>query len=356
MTPLGRIIKQIIESEGPVSIERFMALSLGDPRYGYYMTRDPFGAKGDFITAPEISQIFGELIGLWCADLWLRAGSPKPFSLVELGPGRGTLMKDVLRATKSIPDMNEALTVTLIEISPVLREHQKKILHDAHPTIMWGQDISSVPKVPTLFLANEFFDALPIRQYQMGSAGWHERLIGLDADGELCFGLSEQIITPVTRTGAKDAIFEHCAIGEAILREMALHLNAYGGAGLAIDYGYTETQFGDTFQAIKDHDHVSPLLMPGEADLTAHVNFKYLSVVAHANGLVPHGPVIQAEFLERLGIAVRAEKLLKNATIAQSQDIFHAVTRLTDRTSKGMGQLFKALAFRSPTWPIPSGF
>jgi NADH dehydrogenase [ubiquinone] 1 alpha subcomplex assembly factor 7 len=355
-SPLGDDLKRIIAQEGPISLERFMALALGDPRYGYYMTRDPFGASGDFTTSPEISQMFGELLGLWCVDLWLRAGSPAALSLVELGPGRGTLMSDMLRATKAVPGFHDALTVTLVEMSPVLREVQKTTLRDAHRAIDWAQDVSSLPKLPTLILANEFFDALPIRQYQKQKTGWHERLIGLNTAGDLAFGLAHNSVTPVTQRGEDGDILEYSAIGMMIMEDLASHLAHYGGAGLAIDYGYLETQIGDTLQAMKAHAFVDPLEAPGEADITTHVDFQRLAHAAQEQGLATQGPITQADLLERLGLATRAETLLKRANAEQAKDISSAVARLTERTPQGMGHLFKALAFHHSSWPVPAGF
>jgi SAM-dependent MidA family methyltransferase len=356
MTTLEQLIKELITQEGPISLERFMALALGDPRHGYYMTRDPFGAAGDFTTAPEISQIFGELLGLWCADLWLRAGSPASLSLVELGPGRGTLMSDVLRATKGIPGLHDALSVTLVEMSPILRELQQNTLQKAHPKISWSQDISALPTMPTIVLANEFFDALPIRQFQRSETGWHERLVGLDEKAELAFGLSTESLLPASYTAENGDILEYGAIGASLMTELARHIAEHGGAGLLIDYGYTKTKIGDSLQAMKGHAFVNPLHHPGEVDLTTHVDFQRLGEAAARSGVLVKGPLQQADLLDRLGIATRSDMLLKKANDQQRHEIESATARLTDRSEKGMGSLFKALALHHPSWPSPAGF
>jgi SAM-dependent MidA family methyltransferase len=355
MSALKKRIVDLIRLEGPISVERYMALALGDPQHGYYMTRDPLGASGDFTTSPEISQMFGELIGLWCADLWLRAGQPA-LSLVELGPGRGTLMSDVLRATRAVTGFHDALQVTLVEMSPVLSEIQKKTLTDAHPRIEWVPTIASLPQKPTIFLANEFFDALPIRQFQKRDQAWHECLVGADDDGSLVFGLASEPMRMSGPGGTEGDVLEYAPISETIMRDLAHHLLQHNGAGLFIDYGYTASGFGDTLQAMKAHEFVNPLEAPGEADLTVHVNFDALEQAARQNGARTHGPITQAELLDRLGLTTRAETLIRKASPQQAKDIQSARDRLTEPTAKGMGQLFKALALSHPEWPTPAGF
>jgi len=356
MTPLRNDIAELIKLEGPISLERFMGMALGDPRYGYYMTRDPLGAQGDFTTSPEISQMFGELIGLWCADLWLRMGQPDTLSLVKLGPGRGTLMQDVLRATKNVIGLHRALTVTLVEMSPVLRETQRQTLSASGVTVQWSADISALPELPTILLANEFFDALPVRHYQRFQGQWHQRLIGLGADDQLMFGLAREPEPALTTQAPDGSVFEFSLIGETIMADLASHLARFGGAGLVIDYGHTKSSFGETLQAMKGHHFVDPLTDPGEADITTHVDFERLGRIAKAQGVHLTGPTPQAQFLSALGIVERTARLIKGADAAQGREIEAALQRLTERTPTGMGSLFKVLGFHHPHTPEPAGF
>ena len=356
MTPLGQDIVRLIALEGPISLERYMGLALGDPRFGYYMTRDPLGAQGDFTTSPEISQMFGELIGLWCADLWLRMGQPEKLSLVELGPGRGTLMQDVLRATKNVIGLHRALTVTLVEMSPVLRETQRQTLASCGVTVEWLEDISALPELPTLLLANEFFDALPVRHYQRMHQHWHQRLVGLHQEGRLTFGLAAEPEHALKLDAPDGTVLELGLIGERIMADLSAHIARFGGAGLIIDYGHTQSAFGETLQAMKQHAFVDPLEAPGEADITTHVDFERLGHIARAQGLEVSGPTTQAHFLSGLGIVERAARLLKNADAAQTKEVEAALLRLTEQTPTGMGSLFKVLGLRHVDMPEPAGF
>jgi hypothetical protein len=356
MTPLHEHIVELIKLEGPISLERFMGMALGDPRYGYYMTRDPLGAQGDFTTSPEISQMFGELIGLWCADLWLRMGQPEKLSLVELGPGRGTLMQDVLRATKNVIGLHRALTVTLVEMSPVLREKQRQTLAPSGVTVQWNADISALPELPTILLANEFFDALPVRHYQNFQGQWHQRLIGLGPDDKLMFGLARESERALTTQAPDGSVFEFGLIGETIMADLAAHLAQFGGAGLVIDYGHTQSGFGETLQAMKGHSFVDPLTSPGEVDITTHVNFERFGRIVQSQGAVLAGPTTQAQFLDALGIVERAARLIKGADAAQGQEIEAALVRLTEQSATGMGRLFKVLGLHHPDTPEPAGF
>ncbi|HQS47676.1 MAG TPA: SAM-dependent methyltransferase, partial [Xanthobacteraceae bacterium] len=256
-SPLGREIKALIASEGPISLARYMDLCLGHPRHGYYMTRDPFGAAGDFITAPEISQMFGELLGLWVLAAWQQMGSPNPIHLVELGPGRGTLMADALRATRLLPGFADAVRVHLVEMSPVLRARQQATLANAaivHP-ISWHTRLEDVPDGPVLVLANEFFDALPISQFIRSAAGWHERRIGLDAAGDLTFGvdphparLVEVLARHVPPPHPPGVLLER--LESPATAALATRLATQDGAALVIDYGHAQSGFGDTLQAM----------------------------------------------------------------------------------------------------------
>ena len=356
MTALLQELRALIAENGPVSLERYMALALGHPRYGYYMTRDPFGRDGDFTTAPEISQMFGELLGLWAAAVWDTMGRPDPVRLVELGPGRGTLMGDALRAARSSPAFRAAVDVHLVETSPTLRAVQKRTLAGAAVEPTWHTAFDTVPDGPALILANEFFDALPIRQFVRLPGGVHERLVGLDDEGRLTFGLSPD---PVRRAApavpAASPIFEVSLVGEAIMAGIADRVSRQGGALLAIDYGHAVSGAADTLQAMKRHAFVDPLTEPGEADLTAHVDFAALARAARAAGAQVHGPVEQGAFLVGLGLRERAATLSRKASPDQAEAIAAAVARLA-HPDPGMGQLFKVMAVSHPDTPPLPGF
>lgn len=358
MPPLETHIVDLINQGGPIPLDAFMDIALGHPEYGYYRTRDPLGQRGDFVTAPEISQMFGELIGLWCIDMWQKLGSPPSFNLIEFGPGRGTLMADALRATKIVPAFATAANVTFVETSPTLRAEQKKHVPDAR----WIDHSSDLPPGPSLIIANEFFDALPIRQFQKTVNGWIERCVRLSAsstdskpDFEFC--LSDKVCDPTllssTVRGAPDgSIAEICPLGQQIARDLAGHLAKAPGAALIIDYGYARSSPGDTFQALKNHAYVPPLADPGEADLTAHVDFAALTQAASA--ATSYGTVDQGAFLKALGIDARAGVLMANAKPHQRQEVEAAHHRLTDPSA--MGSLFKAIALTSRGIPAPAGF
>ncbi|GLK79237.1 class I SAM-dependent methyltransferase [Methylopila turkensis] len=356
MTPLAREIAATIAQDGPITVARYMALCLGHPVHGYYATRDPFGAGGDFVTAPEVSQMFGELLGLWCAEVWRRMGEPSRVALIELGPGRGTLMADALRAAKVAPGFREAITVALVETSPTLREIQRKTLEPSGAHVRWAATIEEAldAPLPALVLANEFFDALPVRQFVRTEAGWRERLVGL-ADGALAFGLAAEppadLPLPERPAGAT---LELNPEGLAVAARIGAHVAAHGGAALAIDYGEGRSA-GDTLQAVRGHRFVDPLGDPGEADLTAQVDFGALGRAARGAGAAVTPLLPQADLLERLGLAARATALKARATPAQAEAIDAAVLRLTDRAPKAMGALFKALAFADPRLgPLPA--
>ena len=341
-TALGAHIKALIRQEGPISLSRYMGLALGHPKYGYYMTRDPLGARGDFTTAPEISQMFGELIGLWAAHAWSTLGAPENVALVELGPGRGTLMADALRAIgKAAPAFRAALTVHLVETSPVLREKQAVTL--ASQAVEWHERIETLPEAPLIVIANEFFDALPIDQMVHRHGTWRERQVGLE-DEHLVFGLSPVVSATENRPIGDGVVLEVASAGLAVLKGLALRLAANGGAALIIDYGPERLALGDTLQAMENHAFVDPLARPGEADITAHVAFEALADAAAKDGLSVDFLASQADFLENLGIKVLAETLRRNATPLQAEAIDGALARLTDRSQRGMGSLFKVLA------------
>ncbi len=351
-------LKALIALEGPISLERYMGLALGHPRFGYYMTRDPFGASGDFTTAPEISQIFGELIGLWAAVVWGQVGSPPVLRFVELGPGRGTLMADALRAARALPAFRAALDIHLVETSPVLRAAQKERLGSLGLPLTWHDDLDNVPDGPAIVLANEFFDALPVRHYIRTASGWSERLVGLDGH-DLTFGLAPEPEPSLTVEAPVGVVLEVGLAARRVARSLAEHLSRHGGAALAIDYGYTAPKLGESLQAVRGHRFVDPLESPGEADLTTHVDFTALAQAADGAGLMVHGPVSQGEFLMRLGLRGRADALKQRADQPQSEAIEAAVARLTGAGSSerpGMGELFKVLAFTRPGLPEPPGF
>lgn len=361
MTPLEAEIRALIAAEGPLPVSRYMALCLGHPVHGYYLTRDPLGAKGDFTTAPEISQMFGELLGLWAAAVWQSMHAPDVLRLVELGPGRGTLMADALRAGRIVPGFLPAVDVHLVETSPVLRRKQEDALRPSGVPVTWHERIEDVPDGPVIVLANEFFDALPIAQFVRGANGWHERKVGLGPDGALAFGV-DPIASPMAATFARNvpppyapgAILEHLESGA--MDALASRLASGEGAALVIDYGHVRSGLGDTLQALSAHRFADPLDRPGEADLTAHVDFAALARSALQAGARAFGPLTQGEFLERLGLSARAERLKFNATPVQKEVVDTAHRRLSGTGKGEMGELFKVLCVTSPTFEAPPGF
>ena len=348
--PLVAEIRELIAADGPIPVSRYMALCLGHPRHGYYMTRDPFGAGGDFITAPEISQVFGELVGIWAASTWDASGRPLPVRLVELGPGRGTLMADLVRAAEALPAFRAALDIHLVETSPLLAARQRKTLKDT-PT-SWHTDIGTVPPGPTILIANEFLDALPVRQFVMTPKGWRERVVGM-ADGRLAFGLAPDPVPPAIiperlRQAEPGAVYEHCPAFDALCAALASRASDAPLAALFIDYGHAGSAHGETLQAVKDHGFVDPLAEPGEADLTAHVDFEALGRAARAAGLVASAVSTQRDFLFGLGLAPRAEALAR-ANPTAFDAIRSGVERLVDPSPTGMGALFKTIVLHGPS-------
>ncbi|CAJ0850931.1 hypothetical protein AMST5_00342 [freshwater sediment metagenome] len=358
MNALKQEIATMIAHEGPITLERYMSLCLGHPRYGYYMTRDPFGAEGDFTTAPEISQMFGELLGVWVSEAWRMAGSPAPARLIELGPGRGTLMSDVLRVARISPGFFDAISVHLVETSPVLRRVQEQTLARSTKMVSWSGDANDTPAGPAFILANEFFDALPVRHYVRTLSGWRERLVGLNASGGLVFGLADEIEPALTAQAREGSIIEVSPASQRVMSDIAGRLVREGGVMLVVDYGYPETSFGDSLQAVSRHAYVDPLAEPGEADLTAHVDFAALARAARAQGARVIGPVTQSQFLLQLGIERRAQALMKKATAEQAQAIVDAFDRLTgvNDPRRHMGSLFKVMAVAHPDMPDLPGF
>jgi NADH dehydrogenase [ubiquinone] 1 alpha subcomplex assembly factor 7 len=358
-SPLATEIRRRIAAAGPMPVGEYMALCLADPAHGYYMTRDPLGARGDFITAPEISQMFGELIGLWMAAAWKQMGAPAEIRIIELGPGRGTLMKDALRAAQVMPDFRETLSIHLVEISPVLRAQQERTL-SGH-AVNWHTTLADVPAGAAIVVANEFFDALPINQAVKIDGGWHERRIGIDANGNLVFTVArerlprfEQLLPLAVREAPEPSIFEWRADSAAM--ELGRRIAHDGGIALAIDYGHVASATGETLQAVGQHAYANALTSPGELDLTAHVDFQALARAAEAMGAKAFGPIEQADFLRRLGIETRAASLKAKATARAAADIDSALARLIGRGRNGMGALFKVAAYAHNSAGVPPGF
>jgi SAM-dependent MidA family methyltransferase len=332
---------------GPISVADYMADCLLHPTLGYYTTKDPLGASGDFTTAPEISQMFGELIGLSLAQSWLDQGAPSPFTLAELGPGRGTLMADILRATKGVNGFHAAATVHLVEASPVLRQSQASLLEAHNPT--WHDTVSTLPDAPLFLVANEFFDALPVRQFVRDGTGWRERQVG-EQDGALMFGLGPKSPQPALKHRMNDTtdgdLIEDCPSFAPILADISTRIETQGGSALIIDYGDWRS-LGDTLQALQDHATVDPLAAPGQADLTTHVDFEAIcSAISCAHSRVTP----QGVFLERLGITQRAQTLAKSLSDSALEQHIAAHQRLTHPTE--MGNLFKVVGLY-PTGQTP---
>lgn len=347
LTALGDILKARIAATGPITLADYMAECLMHPDHGYYSTRDPLGAAGDFTTAPEISQMFGELIGLALAQAWLDQGSSALITLAELGPGRGTLLADILRATRGVAGFHSALSVHLVETSPTLRAKQAELVPDA----TWHDDASTLPDAPLYIVANEFFDALPIRQFTRDPAGWREHVVGV-TDDKLVLGLSQA--APIDAldhrlADTKDGdLIEVCPALPAIIGHIAHLIDTYGGTALIIDYGDWQSQ-GDTLQALQDHQTVDPFASPGQADLTAHVDFAAIADAASTFSRVTP----QGVFLERLGITGRAQSLAKSLTGDALKSHIAAHKRLTHPDA--MGNLFKVIGLYPKGKPPPAG-
>lgn len=358
MNALREEIVAIIEHDGPMTLERYMALCLQHPRHGYYMTRDPFGVAGDFVTAPEISQMFGEMLGVWIGEAWRAAGEPSGARLVELGPGRGALMSDVLQVGRAAPGFLNSISVDLVETSPVLRDQQARALEQAPASVGWRADFAEIPRAPLFVLANEFFDALPARHFVRTEQGWRERLIGVDLLGGLSFGLAPRIEPGLAVAAPSGSVIEINAIALRLMSEIAKRIVEDGGALLMVDYGYTQTTLGESLQAVSRHAYVDPLAAPGEADLTTHVDFAALKRAALDGGAKVQGPVTQGQFLTQLGIERRAETLRGRATERQRADIDSALSRLvgSGEPREHMGELFKVMAVMQPDMPDMPGF
>jgi SAM-dependent MidA family methyltransferase len=352
-TALAVLLAQQIRDGGPIPVSEFMAQALGHPQYGYYRHRDPFGEGGDFTTAPEISQMFGEVVGLWCAVVWQMMGSPPRVVLAELGPGRGTLMADLLRAARMLPPFAAAIEVHLVETSPALRDRQARAL--APHAVRWADRFEDLPDGPLLLVANEFIDALPIRQVEKRAGQWCERLVGVDAAGDLAFVPGPAVVAaelaPAVASAPDGSIAEICESGRALAAGIGKRLAEQGGAALIIDYGPARSAAGDSLQALKRHAFHPVLADAGEADVTAHVDFQALAEAARP--ALCWGPVAQGQFLARLGIEQRAARLAAGAPPEGAASIAGQLRRLIDPGE--MGTLFKAIALADPALPALPG-
>lgn len=344
-----------------MDLAEYMELCLGHPEHGYYMTRDPLGAAGDFTTSPEISQMFGEMVGMWLADLWIKMGSPSEFALVECGPGRGTLMADIMRTTKGLAGFHEGAKLYLMEMSPVLRCAQQEKLGIYDP--VWIRALSELPAlVPVLLLGNEFLDALPVHQLVHNGQDWVERIIVLHDNATLGWGQKKADISLVNlvpysvRANAGKGVSEVSPVINQYIKSVNKLLVNQNGVALFLDYGHLQSAMGETLQAVKKHRYVTIFDTPGHSDLTAHVDFENIEYLAAADGVRVYGGIEQGQFLKNLGIEMRAARLSDGATQAQSTDIATSLKRLIDTDQ--MGSLFKvmALCYHPDATFEPAGF
>lgn len=341
-------IKELIaQNGGMISVATFMNAALSHPEHGYYKTQNPFGKDGDFTTAPEISQMFGELIGAWCASIWQSMGSPPDINLVEIGAGKGTLMLDALRATQGVENFHNSINICMVETSEHLQEIQKNTLHNFSDIgIIWYKETSEILGKSCIFIANELFDALPVYQYVKTEKGWQERCVGLNEKLEFEFVLSPLVITQPSDISGKElkngVITESCPAMEVIVEQISNNIKEHGGAALFIDYGYIEPPHKSTLQALKKHKYHNVLEDAGKADITYLVDFTKIKTLAENAGINTSGITTQSDFLHFLGIEQRMESLMKNASTAQQKDIKSAYHRLTDKDQ--MGELFKVIS------------
>ncbi len=353
-TALAEKIKTWIRASGPITVMDYFALCLADPEFGYYQTRDPFGVAGDFVTAPEVSQLFGEMIGIYLVQAWQKHGKPDTVRLTEIGPGRGTMMRDMLRVIQKLaPALYEAATVHMVETSERLQRLQGQTLVEHKMKITWHTDFSDIPAGFMLSVANELFDAIPVRQYVKTPAGFCERLVALNETGELVFAIGTAAIDPkllpMPEQGQPDGtIFETSAARLAVMELIGHRLFEGKGSALIIDYGHVSTRFGDTLQAVLKHRHDPPLAHPGEADLTSHVDFEELANIARYCGIHVNGLMYQGDFLVGLGLLERAAALGRDKDALTQDAIRIAVERLAGSGAGNMGELFKVLAISSP--------
>lgn len=358
-TALSQQLKSYISQNGPISTRAFMEACLYDPEHGYYRAGNPIGADGDFITAPEISQMFGEMIGIWCLLTWQSMRQPIPLQIVELGPGRGTLMADLLRALQKLHPNFETISVHMVERSVSLKARQMAALEGFDCPKHWHDNLAEVPTSPTLIIANEFLDCLPVRQFVKKAKAWHERVVSLDDEGAFCFAVGKEVpkgmVVPARfDTAPPGAIFEFCPDFEAVMNDVQRLASKAPMAALFIDYGYEGPSLGETLQAVHKHNMVSPFVLPGQIDLTAHVDFTAIGALAVARGLRAYGPRDQGAFLSQLGIGTRAEALVQTATEQQADKLVSDVVRLV--APEQMGSLFKAMCLSSPGFTPPPPF
>ena len=365
---LARKLRGRIRAQGPMSLHDYMQSCLADPDHGYYLVREAFGNAGDFITAPDICQIFGELLGLWCVHVWAELGQPQDCKLIELGPGRGTLMSDALRAMSLVPQFVQSIEVHFVETSKALRKVQKELIEGqakeqgrALPELFWHDDFSTVPQGPSFLIANEFLDALPIRQFQMKGGQWFERVVTLDETGAFAYGLADaplqdlDILPPVHQEAGEGAFVEFCPAMRELVAQIGKRAQSHPFAGVLIDYGYAKPALGETFQAIRDHKFTDPLQEPGLADVTAHVDFSRLCALAKGQGLAVSGPVTQRDFLIALGVRERAAQLMQGMeNMMAAHQFITGFQRLIDHDK--MGDLFKVAGLSGMGQPVLPGF
>ncbi|MDJ0613343.1 MAG: class I SAM-dependent methyltransferase [Rhizobiaceae bacterium] len=355
--PLIDRIRRHVSMNGPLPLAEYMHWCLADKTHGYYQTKSVFGREGDFVTAPEVSQMFGELIGIWLIRTWDTLGRPNRFNLVEIGPGNGTLMRDILRAAKVDKDFSEAAHPVLIETSERLIDTQRDKLAE-HENINWLKSLDDLDKHPALIIGNEFLDALPPRQYVKYENEWFERGVGIDEQNSLIWVTlpTRKLDTKLLPSGHEHepdgAVFEISTIRESFVERMASHISTNTGAALLIDYGHIKSGFGDTFQAIAKHEFADPLACPGEADLTSHVDFEPLSIIATQTGCTAMPVISQGEFLLKLGLLERAGALGASKSTDEQRRITEEAERLA--LPHEMGDLFKVFAFssRDALWPF----
>jgi NADH dehydrogenase [ubiquinone] 1 alpha subcomplex assembly factor 7 len=358
--PLAARLKERIAREGPLSVADYMQTCLADPSAGYYISRQPIGKEGDFVTSPEVSQIFGELLGLWSVAVWQSMGEPPSVIVAELGPGRGTWTADALRAWRSVPKFLKSVTFALVETSPVLRDAQQAMLRGAPVPLQWCDRIEDAPSGPLILIANEFIDALPVRQLVRRNGVWRERRVTIGRNGAFAFTEAEAIQDDELASAAlgidapDGAILETRPAVKALLSALATRAGETPLAALIVDYGHDETSVGDTLQAVHRHRFADPLATPGEVDLTAHVDFAALKETAQALGLTTHGPMAQGAFLLKLGLEARRDRLLAQARPDQKEAILSGAARLAD--PRAMGLLFKVLALTSNGLAPPPPF
>ncbi|MFK0273750.1 class I SAM-dependent methyltransferase [Ensifer sp. NPDC090286] len=357
-TPLADKIKALIKAHGPISVTDYFSLCLADPEHGYYRVHEPFGKEGDFTTAPEISQLFGEMIGIFLVHAWQQHGKPEGAVLAEIGPGRGTMMADMLRVVRRLaPDLYASAGVHLVETSERLRKVQSETLAAHGHKVEWHTSFETLPEGFLLLAANELFDAIPIRQFVRTAQGFRERMVGLDADDELTFavgvaGIDPDLLPTPAQGIAEGTIFEIAPARDAVMSALCERLKVSGGTAVIIDYGHMATGYGDTLQAVLDHEYDPPLASPGRADLTSHVDFEQLARRAKTDDVQINGLAHQGDFLVGLGLLERAASLGRDKDALTQETIRQDVERLAGAGAGKMGELFKVLAVSSPPVPL----